>query len=175
MPILRRTLGALGLLLLARPLGAQPAATSPGTGPGTGPTTGPTTEPATIAVEQPWARAAIAGGTGGAFLILRNTGAQADRLLAAATPAARNVEIHETVRDGEVMRMRPVAGIDLPAGASVALRPGGAHVMLIGLAEALRPGATIPLILTFERAGRVEVQVAVQAAGAAGPAAAHRH
>jgi len=126
-----------------------------------------------LTVEQPWARAALQGGTGGAFLTIRNAGTQADRLLSAATPLARTVEIHETIRDGDVSRMRPVQALDVPAGGSVALRPGGAHVMLVGLTEALRPGATLPLTLTFERAGRVEVQVAVQAAGAAGPAAHH--
>ena len=160
MTIHRRTvaaLAALGALALISPLAAQG-----GGNPG-------------ITIEQPWARAAIQGGTGGAFLTIRNAGAQPDRLLSASTPLARNTEVHETVREGEVMRMRPVPAIEVPAGGSVTLRPGGAHVMLVGLAQALRPGATLPLTLTFERAGTVQVEVAVQAAGAAAPGAAHRH
>jgi hypothetical protein len=160
MTIHRRTvaaLAALGALALISPLAAQG-----GGNPG-------------ITIEQPWARAAIQGGTGGAFLTIRNAGTQADRLLSATSAAARTTEVHETVREGDVMRMRPVAALDVPAGGSVALRPGGAHVMLIGLAQALRPGTTLPLTLTFERAGTVEVQVAVQAAGAAAPGAAHHH
>ncbi|WP_458093476.1 copper chaperone PCu(A)C [Roseomonas sp. WA12] len=160
MTIHRRTvaaLAALGAFALVSPLAAQQSAT-----------TG-------ITIEQPWARAAIQGGTGGAFLTIRNAGTQPDRLLSASSPAARTTEVHETVREGDVMRMRPVAALDVPAGGSVALRPGGAHVMLIGLAQALRPGTTLPLTLTFERAGTVEVQVAVQAAGAAAPGAAHHH
>jgi copper(I)-binding protein len=143
-------LAALGALALIHPLAAQ--------GPG-------------MTVEQPWARAAIQGGTGGAFLTLRNAGPQPDRLLSASTPLARNTEVHETVREGDVMRMRPVAAIEVPAGGSVALRPGGAHVMMVGLSQALRPGTTLPLTLTFEHAGTIEVQVAVQAAGAAAPSA----
>jgi copper(I)-binding protein len=155
MTIHRRALAgiaALGAYALIHPLSAQPSG---------------------IVVEQPWARAALQGGTGGGFLTLRNNGAQPDRLLSASTPLARTTEIHETVRDGEVMRMRPVAALDVPAGASVSLRPGGAHVMMMGLTEALRPGATVPLTLTFERAGAVQVRLAVQAAGASAPAAAH--
>jgi len=126
-----------------------------------------------VVVEQPWARAALQGGNGGAFLTLRNSGAAPDRLLSASTPLARTTEIHETVREGDVMRMRPVTAIEVPAGGSVTLRPGGAHVMMTGLSQALRVGTTVPLTLTFERAGAVEVQVAVQAAGASAPAAGH--
>ena len=143
---------ALGSLALSHPLAAQGAG---------------------VVVEQPWARAALQGGNGGAFLTLRNTGTAPDRLLAASTPLARTTEIHETVREGEVMRMRPVPAIEIPAGGSVTLRPGGAHVMMTGLSGALRAGTTVPLTLTFERAGAVEVQVAVQAAGASAPASGH--
>ncbi|WP_338662400.1 copper chaperone PCu(A)C [Pararoseomonas sp. SCSIO 73927] len=129
-----------------------------------------------VAVEQPWMRAAIQGGTGGAFLTLRNAGTGPDRLLSASSPAARAVELHTTVRDGDVMRMQPVQAVEVPAGGSVTLRPGGMHIMLIGLAEAARPGATVPLTLQFERAGAVSVQLAVQAAGASGPVGqGHRH
>lgn len=152
----RRALAGLSMLdalALASPLSAQ----------GTG----------GIAVEQPWARAALQGGNGGAFLTLRNTGAAADRLLSASSPLARTTEIHETVREGDVMRMRPVAAIEIPPGGSVTLRPGGSHVMMTGLSQALRAGTTVPLTLTFERAGAVQVEVAVQGAGAGGPPAAH--
>ena len=155
-------LAALGAFALIHPVAAQQAGTA-------------AASPSGITIEQPWARAAIQGGTGGAFLTIRNTGPQADRLVAASTPLARSTEVHETVREGEVMRMRPVPAIEVPAGGSVTLRPGGAHVMLVGLAEALRPGGTVPMTLTFERAGAVEVQVSVQAAGAAAPGPAHRH
>ncbi|SHK28976.1 hypothetical protein SAMN02745194_04624 [Roseomonas rosea] len=157
MTLSRRTvagLAALGSLALLHPLSAQPAG---------------------LTVEQPWARAALQGGTGGAFLTIRNAGSQPDRLLSASTPLARVTEIHETVREGDISRMRPIQALEVPAGGSVTLQPGGAHVMMVGLSQALRPGTTLPLTLTFERAGAVQVQVAVQGAGASAPAAHHHH
>jgi copper(I)-binding protein len=122
----------------------------------------------TIVIGHPWARAAGANTNGAAYMTLRNTGRDADRLLAASTPVARTVELHTHVRDGEVMRMRPVADIPIPAGQTVRLRPGGLHVMLIGLKEPLRQGTTVPLTLRFERAGETTVQLEIQAAGARG-------
>ncbi|MDB5375313.1 MAG: hypothetical protein JWP04_3955 [Belnapia sp.] len=126
-----------------------------------------------IAVTQPWSRAAGANGTGAGFLTIHNAGGEPDRLVSAASPAARKVELHAHVRDGEVMRMRPVDGIPLPPGQTVTLQPGGLHVMLIGLTEALRQGGEVPLTLRFERAGEVQVMLHVMGAGARGPAVAH--
>jgi copper(I)-binding protein len=122
-----------------------------------------------VSVEQPWMRAAGQGATGGAFMTLRNTGDQPDRLVSASSPTARSVELHATIRDGDLMRMRPVQAIEVPAGGSVTLQPGGLHIMLIGLAAAAEPGGTVPLILNFERGGAVQVQLPVQPAGARGP------
>ncbi len=124
--------------------------------------------PGDLAITQPWTRAAGANGNGAAFLSLRNTGAQADRLISASTPLARRVELHSMVRDGDIMRMRPVDAIALPPGQSVELRPGGLHIMLIGLTEPLQQGTQVPLVLRFERAGEVRVMLHVQAAGARG-------
>jgi copper(I)-binding protein len=127
-----------------------------------------------IQVTQPWSRAAGTGGTGAGFLTIRNTGTQADRLLSATSPVARNVELHAHVRDGEVMRMREAeGGIPIPPGGTVTLQPGGFHVMLIGLKEALAQGGEVPLTLRFERAGEAQVMLHVGAAGARGPA--HQH
>jgi copper(I)-binding protein len=78
-------------------------------------------------------------------------------------------------RDGEVMRMREVAAIPVPARGSVTLQPGGLHLMLIGLTAPLVVGDTIPVTLRFERAGEMRVMLAVQAAGARAPAARHSH
>lgn len=124
-----------------------------------------------LAVQQPWTRAAGQGATGVGFLSISNRGAAADRLLSASTPAARAVELHTMLRDGDVMRMRAVDAIEIPAGQTVALRPGGLHIMLVGLSRPLREGETVPLTLRFERAGEVRVDLAVQAAGAREPAA----
>ena len=126
-----------------------------------------------LSVTQPWSRAAGANGTGAGYLTIRNAGTQPDRLVSAASPVARKVELHTHMRDGEVMRMRPMAGIPVPPGETVTLQPGGLHVMLMGLTEPLRQGSEVPLTLRFERAGEVQVMLQVQAAGARGPTAAH--
>jgi periplasmic copper chaperone A len=125
-----------------------------------------------LLVQQPWTRAAGQGATGGGFLSISNRGAAADRLLSASSPDARAVELHTMIRDGDVMRMRPVASIEVPAGQTVALRPGGLHLMLIGLSQPLREGESVPVTLRFERAGPVQVALSVQAAGAREPAGA---
>lgn len=126
-----------------------------------------------LRIAQPWTRAMRAGGTGAGFMTIRNTGAAPDRLVAARSPVAGVVELHTHIREGEVMRMRPVPAIELPAGQAVTLAPGGLHLMLIGLTRALDQGGRVPVTLVFERAGEVEVQLAVEGAGARGPA--HRH
>jgi len=121
-----------------------------------------------LTISHGWTRAAGANATGAGFMTIRNTGPQPDRLLSAATPIARSVELHTSFRDGDVMRMRPVPNIEIPPGQTVELRPGGNHIMLIGLAEPLRQGSAITLTLTFERAGETRVPLDVLAAGARG-------
>ncbi|MBU8543582.1 MULTISPECIES: copper chaperone PCu(A)C [Roseomonadaceae] len=130
-----------------------------------------------IQAEAGWSRAAGAGRVGAGFLTLRNSGA-ADRLVAARADIARTVELHTHIRDGNVMRMRPVEAIDLPAGETVTLAPGGLHIMLIDLKQALRQGESVPVTLVFEKAGEIQVTLEVQSAGSRGPAAvggSHRH
>ncbi|MBS7789532.1 copper chaperone PCu(A)C [Roseococcus sp. SDR] len=131
------------------------------------------TELGALRIVNPWTRAAGQGMQGGGFLVIRNTGATPDRLVSASSPAAGRMELHTHVRDGDVMRMRPVNDIPVPANGEVTLQPGGLHLMLIGLTQALNAGQTIPVTLRFERAGEVTIQLAVQAAGARQPA--HRH
>jgi hypothetical protein len=123
-----------------------------------------------LAIGHPWTRAAGANANGAGFLTLRNNGAAPDRLVSATSPAARVVELHTHIREGDVMRMRPVADIPVPPGQTVQLRPGGLHIMLIGLNEPLRQGASVPLTLRFERAGEVQVTLSVESAGARGHA-----
>ncbi len=120
----------------------------------------------TLQITQPWTRAARAGGQGAGYLTIRNAGAEADRLLSASSPAAPRMELHTHIREGDVMRMRPVNDIPVPAGQTVQLQPSGLHLMFIGLSDELRQGSTIPVTLVFERAGAVTVQLEVRAAGA---------
>ena len=127
-----------------------------------------------LRIETPWTRAALEGRQGAGFLTIRNTGAVADRLVAATSPVSGRVELHTHIRDGDVMRMRPVEDIPVPANGSVTLQPGGLHLMLMGLNRPLVAGETIPVTLRFAGAGEVTIQLAVQAAGARGPGG-HRH
>ncbi len=117
-----------------------------------------------LQIGHPWARP-TAGKVGGAFLAIANTGTQTDRLLGGSSPAADKVELHQTIRDGDVMRMRPVDTIPVVPGEPVALKPGGLHIMLIGLKAPLKVGDKVPLTLKFERAGDVQVDLLVQAGG----------
>jgi copper(I)-binding protein len=133
----------------------------------------------TLAVHEPWARAALAGRTSAAYMTIENTTATLDRLVSATSPAARVVELHTHIMDGGVMRMRPVSAIEVNPGEPAVLRPGGLHVMLIDLTAPLQVGQTIPITLRFEKAGEVTVQVTVRPAGASGPGhhghGQHRH
>ncbi len=110
---------------------------------------------------------------GGGFLTLHNGGA-ADRLVSAQAPVSSTVELHTMRMDGDVMRMRQVEAIDLPAGQKVELKPGGLHLMFIGLKAPLKAGDSFPLTLKFEKAGELTVSVRVEAVGAAAEPA-HKH
>jgi copper(I)-binding protein len=128
-----------------------------------------------IVIAAPWSRAAGQGGTGAGFLTISNRGIVADRLVSASSPAARTTGLHTHVRDGDVMRMRPVQAIEVPPGQTVTLQPGGLHLMLIGLTRPLQAGQSVPVTLVFERAGPVQVELAIQGAGAGGPAMRQGH
>ncbi|GAA6154648.1 hypothetical protein NBRC116588_01210 [Pyruvatibacter sp. HU-CL02332] len=121
--------------------------------------------PSEISVEEPFARETIgAGTTGAAYLVIRNTGG-ADRLIAASTTAAASTELHTHEKDGEIMRMRKVDAIDVPANDVVTLQPGGKHIMMFDITAPLKDGGSFPLTLTFEDAGDVTVDVTVVATG----------
>lgn len=121
-----------------------------------------------IEVKNAWARATPGKAeTGAAYLTIESAGP--DRLTGISTPVAGKAELHEMTMQGGIMKMRPLAAIDLPAGRAVVLKPGAAHIMLVGLKQPLRVGESFPLTLEFEKAGKREVAVAVQKAGAMGP------
>ena len=120
-----------------------------------------------IAVENAWSRATPAQAhTGAAFFVVENRGANDDTLLGADSEVADSVELHTHINDGGVMRMRPVEGILVPAGGRAELKPGGLHVMLMGLRAPLEEGRTFTLGLTFAHAGHVAVPVTVKGIGA---------
>ena len=120
-----------------------------------------------LTIDHPSARATNPGQTvGGGFVKITNGGA-ADRLVSARAEVSGSVELHTMRMEGDVMRMRQVDGIELPAGQTVELKPGGLHMMFMGLKAPLKAGDSFPLTLKFEKAGEVTVQVKVEAPGAA--------
>ena len=119
-----------------------------------------------ITIGHPYARATAAGQpTGGGFMKFVNGGAN-DKLLSVSAEVSNSVEIHEMKMEGDVMKMRQVDGIELPASKTVELKPGGYHVMFIGLKAPLKVGDKFPVKLKFEKAGEVTVEVKVEAPGA---------
>ncbi len=124
-----------------------------------------------VSVEQPWARASV-GKNGATFLTMVNKGNSDDRLVAAKADVSNRVELHTHIMEGNIMRMRQVEAIPVPAGKTVMLKPGGLHVMMIGLNKKLEEGQSFPLTLVFEKAGEVTVTVPIMKLGAMGPGGA---
>ena len=113
---------------------------------------------------------------------MRLTARQATQLVGASTPVAGTTEVHEMKMEGDVMRMRAVPKLDLPAGQVVELKPGGYHIMLQELKQPLAKGATVPLTLVFRDAKGVEsklelkLPVATQPPGGTSmPMDGHKH
>lgn len=124
-------------------------------------------DPGDIAVEHAWARATPKGaGTGAGYVTIVNNGPSADRLLGASSPIAEAIQFHASSGENGVMKMDQLSILDLPAGQTVTLKPGGIHMMMIGLTQPLREGQTFPLTLTFEKAGAVGVTVRIGKVGA---------
>ena len=116
-----------------------------------------------LQVRHPWARATPPGAqVGAAYLEIHNSGKEPDRVVGVATPAAERVEMHVQVREGDIVKMREVQRFEVPARQGLTLRPGGSHLMLVGLRKPLVTGERIPLTLRFERAGELKIEVEVQ-------------
>jgi hypothetical protein len=133
-----------------------------------------------VSVDGAWARASVPGQKGtGAFMKL--TAKESMTLVAAASPAAGVAEVHEMKMEGDVMRMRALPSLELPAGKTVELKPGGYHVMLMDLKAPLTKGSMIPITLTFKDAKgaetRLNLSVPVSAVAPGGVAASggHKH
>lgn len=127
-----------------------------------------------LKIGHPWSLPAPGGApTAAGYLTVTNTGKTGDRLIAAATPEAQSVEIHQMTMDGAVMRMRPVpGGLTIQPGQTLTLAPGGHHLMLIGPKHAFAVGDKVPGTLRFEHAGTVQVEFHVQASP---PSGEHAH
>ncbi|MBP9158978.1 MAG: copper chaperone PCu(A)C [Sphingobium sp.] len=123
-----------------------------------------------LSIEHPWSReTAVGQKVGGGFMTITNKGSREDRLLSGTSPVAAEVQLHTMSMDGGIMRMRQVeGGIAVPAKGKLELKPGGYHIMFMGLKRPLKQGERLPVTLRFQRAGSVTVQVAVQPVGSAG-------
>lgn len=144
-------------LLFAAPAGAQaPATVTAGT----------------LELSGAFTRATLPNApVGGGYVTITNTGGEADRLVAAASPVAGDVQIHEMKMEGDIMKMAELPdGIEIPAGETLVLTPGGFHLMFMQLNTALVEGTTIPVTLTFEKAGVVEILLSVEGIAARAPA-----
>lgn len=108
----------------------------------------------------------------GGFMKIENKGA-ADQLISVSSPVSGEVQLHEMAMEGNVMKMRQVKDIPVPAGGAVELKPGGLHLMFMNIKAPLTAGETIPVKLKFAKAGEVEVKMPVNAMGAHSGAMKH--
>ena len=115
-----------------------------------------------IQIEHPWSRPLPAVSTNGAaYMTIYNRGGKDDRLVSVSTQVAQRAALHTHLHEGGLMKMRPVPSVEIPAGGSATFKPGGLHMMLVGLKRPMTEGLKFPLTLLFERAGQVEVTVTV--------------
>lgn len=119
-------------------------------------------------VEAVWARAS-AGATGAVFVVIANESPSADRLLTVQSPIASDAMIHRSFEQGGVMRMEHVPALPIDAGQRLEMKPGGLHIMLMGLKQPLRKGEEFPLVLGFEHGGATSLTVKVYGPGAMKP------
>jgi len=133
----------------------------------------------TIQIEDAWMRSAAdgaadsheagqamsehGGSNSAAYLVINNDGREPDRLIRAETDFAHSTELHISENVDGVMTMRPVEAVDIPAGGTVELKPGGLHIMLVGLTQDLNPGDKLPITLIFDKAGKITIDAEVRA------------
>jgi copper(I)-binding protein len=128
-----------------------------------------------VMVQQAWARASAGPAHTGAAYVTLMGGSQPDSLIAASTPVAATADVHETIDDHGIMKMRSVKAVPIPAGKMVTFAPGGYHIMLMGLKHGLMAGQTFPLTLTFAHAAPITVEVQVRGVGHDAPMGGKDH
>ncbi len=126
-----------------------------------------------ILISQPWSRATPKGAASGAgYMTITNKGDAPERVSCVSDDASGQCQIHSMSMEGGVMKMRPVeGGLEIKPGESVALKPGGNHMMFLALKHPLEQGQTVKVTLKFEHAGTIEVDYPVLAMGAPAPGA----
>lgn len=117
-----------------------------------------------IKIQDAWARAAMQGGNGAIYFVIRNGASEADEMTGVSSNVAEAVEMHETRMDGDVMQMHPLESVPLPANAETTFKPGGLHIMLIGMKKDLKVGDQVELALHFKNSEDINLVVPVQEA-----------
>ena len=122
----------------------------------------------TLEIDNPWSRATPKGArTAAGYMVIKNTGSAADQLIGGALEGAASAQVHETVKESGVMKMRAVSGgLEIKPGDSVELKPGSFHLMFTDLKAPLVKGQTVKGTLTFANAGTVNVEFAIEGMGA---------
>lgn len=121
---------------------------------------------ASIAVSDAWLRPTLGTGrVSAAYMLIDNPTTSDDRLVAVISPIAASVELHQTLMMNGMLEMEPMSAIELPARGRVELKPGGAHIMLLGLTQELKPGDRVTLTLTFEKAKPLTISAEVRDVG----------
>ncbi|NVK35487.1 MAG: copper chaperone PCu(A)C [Rhodobacteraceae bacterium] len=123
-----------------------------------------------LTLDHAWTRATPPNAmAGGGFVEITNNGSEDDRLVSASSPTAGRVELHEmAVKEGVMVMREKEGGILVPAGETVALKPGGLHIMFMKLKGGFKQDTKVPVTLTFEKAGDVTIDLAVEKIGAKG-------
>ena len=115
-----------------------------------------------IQIFDPWLRPAASGDNTAAFMLIKNTGSQADKLLKVECMASMMTGIHETKMDGDKMTMSEIPALEIPANGQVELKSGGYHVMMMNVSQALKEGDKMKMTLTFEKAGPLEIEAVIK-------------
>ena len=121
-----------------------------------------------LEIDNPWSRATPKGArTAAGYMVVKNTGSTTDHLISGALAGAASAQVHETLKDGGVMKMRAVSGgLEIKPGETVELKPGSFHLMFTDLKAPLVKGQTVKGTLSFEKAGRVDVEFSIEGMGA---------
>jgi len=116
-----------------------------------------------IEVKEAWGRPSpMQAGNGAIYMVLENSGSEDDKLISATSDVAEVVEIHDMTMENDVMKMFRIDGVDIPAGSSAELQPGGKHIMFIGLYNKLEVGQVITVTLEFEKSGQQTIEVEIR-------------
>jgi len=118
-----------------------------------------------ISIRQPWARIILMNRPAAGYMQVHNETGNADAIISASSPMAERVELHLVTMTNNVIKMRRVAKVPVPANGMVEFKQGGYHLMIFGLKHKLKPGDKLPLTLVFEKAGELKTELTVNPAG----------